>query len=192
MALGIFSDMWRSFASTSTMHWNAGAAAAISVMSLQLCEWPALLQWRWHSCRIQSPVMFFSSKMDPSAPPSLVKFSANAWSEVTGSRRSTPIKLHVPLLMKALLSSMFGMAATALAVSCEATATTGNVSRKPVSRNTSGRIGPNCVPGNITSGRMETGISTASRNVRAQPHDEAYIWVVVASECSTVRAPQRK
>ena len=161
-------------------------------MSLQVFWRPSRLHCLWHSCKSQSPVRFLISRMDPSAPPSLVNPRENARSEVIGSRSSTPIKLQVPLLMKALLSFISGIAATALAVSCEATATTGKLRLKPVSRRTSARTGPNCVPGTTTSGRMRIGISSLSNAARAQPLVGEYIWVVVASVCSTTRAPHRK
>ena len=43
--------------------------------------------------------MFFSSRVVPPTPPSLVKLSFSTWSLTTGRGDSMPIKAQVPRLM---------------------------------------------------------------------------------------------
>ena len=72
----------------------------------------------------QSPVMFFRNRILPSVMPSLVKAASKASCEMIGSFVGVPMSDHVPELMNAQSSEASLMDATALAVSCEPTATT--------------------------------------------------------------------
>ena len=92
---------------------------------------PARAHRRRHSCNSHSPPTFFSNRMPPPTPPSLVKFSVRARSLRIGAAVSMPTRLQVPLLMYALAASRPGTAATALAVSCVPTAITGTGVRQP-------------------------------------------------------------
>src|SRR6202041_2424615 len=101
---------------------KGGAADAASTTSDHLNFLPPTSQIRTHSCRIQRPFRFFNKTTPPSAVPSLVKPPSKESSERLGCSTVTPIRLHVPLLRKTLDSPKSGIAAMALAVSCEATA----------------------------------------------------------------------
>ena len=81
--------------------------------------------------KIHKPQMFFKKRIVLSMPPSLVKFCLKLSSLMIGFGDSMPRSDHVPQLKyaKSLLSD--GMATTAEAVSCPATATTGTAP-KPV------------------------------------------------------------
>ena len=68
--------------------------------------------------------MFFSSRVVPQTPPSLVKLSASALAVMTGSRTSVPSSDQVPELRNATLPDA-DTDATADAVSWHAGATTG-------------------------------------------------------------------
>ena len=78
--------------------------------------WPCALQQFLQACNIQSPITFFSSRVVPFTPPSLVKLSLSACEVRTGASSSVPINDHVPELRKAVPSRAV-MAATAEPVS---------------------------------------------------------------------------
>ena len=95
--------------------------------------------------------------------------------------------------MNALSSSSPGIEATALAVSCDATAITGIVPPSPHTSSTSPLISPSTVPGCTTSGRIRSGTPTLRSIARSQSlAPSAYICVVEASVYSTAFAPLRK
>ena len=92
------------------------------------------------------PQIFLRNRVVPSMPPSLVKFLSYDTSLMMAFFVSIPIRLHVPDDRYAKFSFAAGTAATALAVSCPATATTG-IAPSPVSFCTSGRRFPIRSPG---------------------------------------------
>ncbi len=96
-----------------------------------------------------------------------MKFAARLGSVSTGSGSSSPTSDHVPDEMYAAAAPS-GAAATADAVSCEATASTGT-SPSPVTSRTSGTRCPTTVPGSTSSGSLSRspasgGYSAASRS----------------------------
>src|SRR5262245_33689622 len=105
-------------------------------------------------------MMFFSSRVVPATPPSLVKFAASVPSVTSGCGSSAPISDQVPDLMYAQDSPRAGTAATAEPVSCVAGATTGT-GVTPVSVATDVRNGPSTVPG----GTIVPSILVGSPNV---------------------------
>ena len=115
-----------------------------------------------HCSKIHSPVIFLRSLVVDCTPPSLVKLSAALCGVITGWSVTTPMSDHVPLLRNAvrLPSIIRGHAATALPVSCPATAMTRVSGWSPVCSAIDGRIVPNSVPG-MTSG---------ANCVRCNPH----------------------
>ena len=98
MRAGMSPGVRKSGASTSMMRENGGAAAAMSTISSQESNWPSAAHVRRHSWTSQRPVMFFSKRIVPQTPPSLVKLKRQAVSLMTGSGLSTPISDHVPEL----------------------------------------------------------------------------------------------
>src|SRR5262245_45999293 len=82
-----------------------------------------------HDSKIQRPITFFRNRTVPNAPPSLVKLSQAVSELIKALSRSIPTRDQVPEEMYAK-SSPNGAAATALAVSCVAGATT-RASPKP-------------------------------------------------------------
>ena len=62
---------------------------------------PASAQLRRQACSSHKPAMFFSSRVVPPTPPSLVKFSARDRAVITGAGTSMPSSDHVPELRNA-------------------------------------------------------------------------------------------
>ena len=101
-------------------------------------------------------MMFFSSRIVFSTPPSLVNSYAKLLSLTMALGISTPIRLHVPEDRYAQLSPVPGTPSTAEAVSCEPTAMTG-IFAQPISLATSSVNSPITVPGMTISGMMSMG-----------------------------------
>ena len=125
--------------------------------------------------------MFRRWRTVPSSPSSLVKSAARLASVSTGASGSRPASDQVPVQMYANRSPVAGTAATAEAVSCEATAVTGTGPVAPICSSTSGRSTPAGSPG-CRSGANRPG-STSSR--RAMPCAQSRVtesisWVVEA------------
>ena len=86
-------------AASGLMNDRSGAAAALSWLSASQSRFaPAWFHTRRHSCTSHSPVMFFSKRVVPPMPPSLVKFSFNTESLMTGCGDSMPSRAQVPRL----------------------------------------------------------------------------------------------
>ena len=107
--------------------------------------------------------MFLRKRVVPQIPPSFVKLRSKLLSLTIGAWVSIPIRLHVPLLRYANPSFFAGTAATALAVSCPATATTltGPI---PVMRWTCGDNVPITSPGITISGIIVSSIPADARS----------------------------
>src|SRR5260221_14377593 len=97
---------------------------------------PLAFHSRRHDSKIQRPITFFRNLIVSNAPPSFVKFPAATASLIRTSVLSTPINDQVPDEIYAHPSAS-GAAATALAVSCVAGATT-RISPRPVLPDISG------------------------------------------------------
>src|SRR5690554_2495530 len=98
-----------------------------------------------HCSMSHIPQMFFNKRVEPSAPPSLVKFNEKVSSLITGCSDLIPIKDQVPELRYAKRSPSAGTASTADPVSCPATAITSTPCR-PLVRSAESDNGPILVP----------------------------------------------
>ncbi len=130
--------------------------------------------------------MFFSRRVVPPTPPSLVKFSSHVRSVTIGAGSSVPSRDQVPELRKALVPPA-STDATADAVSWHAGAITGVPARaaKP-----SAVTSPSAVPGSTSGWSSLAGRSSDSRRPVAQVRVRAStIAVVVALVYSACRRP---
>src|SRR5262245_50030569 len=134
-------------------------------------------------------MMFFSSRIVPPTPPSLVKLIAAVCSLMSGPGISTPISDQVPELRYAQDEPLAGTAATAAAVSCAAGAMT-CTGESPVSAATCVRKGPSAVPGCTMVPRIWVGsLKDWSRPYAQLLAVGSYIWVVLTSVNSLVLTP---
>ena len=102
------------------------------------------------------PVMFFRKRVVPKTPPSLVMSASAASDERIGMGASTPMSDQVPELRYANRSVEAGTAATAEAVSCPATDTTG-ICARPQAFAISGFSKPATVPGWTSGAKRSAG-----------------------------------
>src|SRR5262249_6878486 len=124
---------------------------------------------------------FFSRRIVPPTPPSLVKLHCCTFSLMSGPGSSAPISDQVPELMYAHRSPEAGTAATADAVSCDPGAITGT-DDSPVSSATEERRDPSTAPGWTSVPRMCEGKPNALTRLKAQVRAVgSYTWLVLAS-----------
>ena len=121
--------------------------------------------------------MFFSSRVVPHTPPSLVKSSSIARGVMIGADSSVPSSDHVPELRNAVASPV-GTAVKAEPVSWHAGVTIGT----PASdRSASLRSGPSTVPGSTMSGSSRVGMSSSSSSSLAHVRFTASTHCVVVA-----------
>lgn len=106
--------------------------------------------------------------MVPSMPRSLVKLASREASVSTGASSSRPASDQVPQEMYAKCGPVAGTAATAEAVSCEATVTTAVSAGSPVYAATWGRSVPAWVPGRRSGGSRRGSMPSRPRSSSAQ------------------------
>ena len=193
MRAGISPGARKQLLSTSREAEPDFAFAASSVSWSYERSIPCFCQCFLHSCRSQRPIIFLRRRILPLTPPSLVKGQANVLSFMTAVGDSTPISDQVPLDKYAhLVLPSAGTAATALAVSCEATAITG-IGEQPISLATLFVSAPIAVPGLTISGI----ISRGRFNLRKIADDHlperiSISWLVLARVYSAYGFPERK
>ena len=104
----------------------------------------------------------------PSTPVSLLKFAARLASVSTGRSSSIPTSDQVPQEMYAKSSPRAGTPATADAVSCEPTATTGRPGGRPAPAATSGSSSPTTSPGRRSAGKIPRAMP--ARSISGRDH----------------------
>ena len=188
---GMFPAGTNSGASGSIRALNGFASAAICSRCPKLYSFPSrihclLLSWISHN-----PIIFLRKEIFPWHPPSFVIFSRSDNPLITGSSSSVPNSDHVPQLMKMKSLSLAGTAASALCVSCPATAIT-SAGSIPSSWQIPFFMRPSLVPHGTILPRILFGIPRLSNTsfdhilVRASS-----ICVVDAMEYSLTCAPHR-
>ena len=137
-------------------------------------------------------MMFFSSRMVLSTPPSFVNSYLNVLSLMMAPDNSTPIRLHVPEDRYAHLPALAGTPKTAEAVSCDPTAITG-ILPQPISLATPLVRLATTAPGRMTFGMILIGRPNSSKiGLDHLPVFISIIWEVLARVYSPKALPHRK
>src|SRR2546423_931688 len=174
--------------SGSTRCWNPGSAAARCINSAYAYSEPRAAQESRQQRTIQRPITFFSRRVVPFTPPSLLKLRRMAFGDSTGASSSVPTSDQVPELMNAV-PSRADIAATADPVSCDAGAIIGVPDRRVLGA-ISGNRAPTRDPGSTIGPGKRDGKPRRSIKSVAQVRETAStICVVVAFVNSHIAFP---